>query len=194
MIYIFTSVKTWSSEYCQYFIAIFWQPKNLNQTKNDKITRMKSIGVVLLGWNVTWSMVRKPVTSKSPPDRSIAMFALVSVKIRKFLSGHGMAVWASILQSTADIRHLYRFAKEIHQKKAKSMVFQYSKYLVDFNKISPIPSWKKPWDTSLMNRTSSDVQNRILFKTGSQLFLCILPKPIVDYNGNIFHMNERFIM
>ena len=44
-----------------------------------------------------------------------------------------MVVWASILQSTADIRHLYRFAKEIHQKKAKSMVFQYSKYLVDFN-------------------------------------------------------------
>ena len=155
MIYIFTSVKTWSSEYCQYFIAIFWQPKNLNQTKNDKITRMKSIGVVLLGWNVTWSMVRKPVTSKSPPDRSIAMFALVSVKIRKFLSGHGMAVWASILQSTADIRHLYRFAKEIHQKKAKSMVFQYSKYLVDFNKISPISSWKKPWDTNLMSRTST---------------------------------------
>ena len=36
-------------------------------------------------------MVRKPVTSKSPPDRSIAMSALVSVKIRKFLSGHGMA-------------------------------------------------------------------------------------------------------
>ena len=44
-----------------------------------------------------------------------------------------MAVWASILQSTADIRHLYRFAKEIHQKQAKSMVFQYSKYLLDFN-------------------------------------------------------------
>ena len=65
-----------------------------------------------------------------------------------------MVVWASILQSTADIRHLYRFAKEIHQKKAKSMVFQYSKYLVDFNKISPIPSWKKPWDTNLMNGTS----------------------------------------
>ena len=65
-----------------------------------------------------------------------------------------MVVWASILQSTADIRHLYRFAKEIHQKKAKSMVFQYSKYLVDFNKISPIPSWKKPWDTNLISRTS----------------------------------------
>ena len=154
MIYIFTSVKTWSSEYCQYFIAIFWQPKNLNQTKNDKITRMKSIGVVLLGWNVTLSMVRKPVTSKSPPDRSIAMFALVSVKIRKFLSGHGMAVWASILQSTADIRHLYRFAKEIHQKKAKSMVFQYSKYLLEFNKISPIPNWKKPKVANFMRRTS----------------------------------------
>ena len=68
-----------------------------------------------------------------------------------------MVVWASILQSTADIRHLYRFAKEIHQKKAKSMVFQYSKYLVDFNKISPIPSWKKPWDTNLMNRTSTQL-------------------------------------
>ena len=66
-----------------------------------------------------------------------------------------MVVWASILQSTADIRHLYRFAKEIHQQKAKSMVFQYSKYLVDFNKISPIPSWKKPWDTNLMTRTST---------------------------------------
>jgi len=66
-----------------------------------------------------------------------------------------MAVWASILQSTADIRHLYRFAKEIHQKKAKSMVFQYSKYLLDFNKISPIPSWKKPWDTNLIGRTST---------------------------------------
>ena len=66
-----------------------------------------------------------------------------------------MVVWASILQSTADIRHLYRFAKEIHQKKAKSMVFQYSKYLLDFNKISPIPSWKKPWDTNLIGRTSN---------------------------------------
>ena len=117
---------------------------------------MKSIEVVLLGWNVTWSMVRKPVTSKSPPDRSIAMFALVSVKIRKFLSGHGMAVWASILQSTADIRHLYRFAKEIHQKKAKSMVFQYSKYLLEFNKISPIPNWKKPKVANLMSRTSKN--------------------------------------
>ena len=69
-----------------------------------------------------------------------------------------MVVWASILQSTADIRHLYRFAKEIHQKKAKSMVFQYSKYLVDFNKISPIPSWKKPWDTNLMSRTSTEIK------------------------------------
>ena len=106
MIYIFTSVKTWSSEYCQYFIAIFWQPKNLNQTKNDKITRMKSIGVVLLGWNVTWSMVRKPVTSKSPPDRSIAMSALVSVKIRKFLSGHGMAANGGLgLHTSINRRH-----------------------------------------------------------------------------------------
>ena len=34
-----------------------------------------------------------------------------------------MAVWASILQSTADTRNLYRFTKEIHQKKAKSMAF-----------------------------------------------------------------------
>ena len=62
-----------------------------------------------------------------------------------------------------------------------------------------------PWDdassgivsSSIVKKTplaSDDVQNRILFKTGSQLFLCILPKPIVDYNGNIFHMNERFIM
>ena len=61
-----------------------------------------------------------------------------------------------------------------------------------------------PWDdassgivsSSIVKKTplASDVQNRILFKTGSQLFLCILPKPIVDYNGNIFHMNKRFII
>ena len=165
MIYIFTSVKTWSSEYCQYFIAIFWQPKNLNQTKNDKITRMKSIGVVLLGWNVTWSMVRKPVTSKSPPDFNIAGFRWYCRYQRQFGDDGRIgdsAVWASILQSTADTRHLYRFTKEIHQKKAKSMVFQYSKYLLEYNKISPIPNWKKPKVAYFMSRTSREDGKRTL--------------------------------
>ena len=93
-----------------------------------------------------------------------------------------MVVWASILQSTADIRHLYRFAKEIHQKKAKSMVFQYSKYLVDFNKISPIPSWKKPWDTNLTGRTS----RLSLSPSASWIFRRLLPSPrdpIFNYRG-----------
>jgi len=51
-------------------------------------------------------MVRKPVTSKSPPDRSIAMSALVSVKIRKFLSGHGMAANGGLgLHTSINRRH-----------------------------------------------------------------------------------------
>ena len=94
-------------------------------------------------------------TAASPCSR---WFPLNFQLIRQFRSGHGMAIWASILQPTTDTRHLHRFTKEIHQKKAKSMVFKYSKYLLEFNKISPIPNWKKPKVAYFMSRTSTAVK------------------------------------
>ena len=69
-----------------------------------------------------------------------------------------MVVWASILQSTADTRHLYRFTKEIHQKKAESMVFQYANSFLSLIEIRSRPSLirrnlKSP--TFMTHRTSS---------------------------------------
>ena len=72
-----------------------------------------------------------------------------------------MVVWASILQSTANTRHLYRFTKEIHQKKAKTMLFRYSKDIRNLDFIlAPYSSYKSPSPNFMIRPGNKHVKNK----------------------------------